>query len=130
MRVSCALSNVRQVTTANTTGRVPVIDLPIRLMLARTSAGMKQAELAKAIGVSRATVANYECTNVEPRRSVVMAWAMATGVDLRWIITGETAGDDGDGGDPPAMVRPKGFEPLTFCSVRRRSLTSVDTDAA
>lgn len=43
-------------TTAQQYGRVPAIDLPVRLMVARTSADMSQADLAKAIGAARSTV--------------------------------------------------------------------------
>lgn len=91
-------------------GRVPVIDLPKRLMLARTDAEMSQAELAKALGAGRATIANYEAGK-PVRRSTVMAWAMATDVDTKWLMTGEPPSPGGDGGSD---VRPKGFEPLTF----------------
>ncbi|MCQ4120419.1 helix-turn-helix transcriptional regulator [Rhodococcus tibetensis] len=96
-------------TTSYGVGRVPAIDLPIRLRVARESAEMSQADLAKAIGASRATIANYEQRKT-PKRSTVMAWAMATGVDARWLLTGEAPSPDGDGA---SSVRPKGFEPLT-----------------
>lgn len=102
-------------TTANLPGRVPAIDLPLRLMIARLTAGMSQSDLADAIGASRATVTNYEAGKV-PRKGTVMAWAVATGVDVRWLVTGEEPpSPDGDGG---SEVRPKGFEPLTFWSGR------------
>ncbi len=93
-------------------GRVPTIDLPMRLMIARTSAEMSQADLAEAIGASRATITNYE-TGKMPRRGTVMAWALATGVSAQWLMTGEAPSPDGDGA---SSVRPKGFEPLTSWS--------------
>lgn len=102
-------------TTAQSFGRVPAIDLPVRLLIARSSAGMSQAELAKAIGAGRATIANYEAGK-PVKRSTVMAWALATGIDANWLMTGdEPPSPDGDGG---SEVRPKGFEPLTFWSGR------------
>lgn len=103
-------------TTAQQYGRVPAIDLPVRLMVARTSADMSQADLAKAIGAARSTVANYEGGKM-PRRGTVMAWALATGVDVHWLMTGEEPPSPGDG-DRGSEVRPKGFEPLTFWSGR------------
>lgn len=115
MRLACYLSNVAHMTTAQSFGRVPAIDLPVRLLIARSSAGMSQAELAKAIGAGRATIANYEAGK-PVKRSTVMAWALATGIDANWLMTGdEPPSPDGDGG---SEVRPKGFEPLTFWSGR------------
>lgn len=104
------MANVGHMTTAHTTGRVPVIDLPVRLMVSRTSAGMTQTELSVALGTARATIANYEAGK-PVRRSTVMAWAMATDVDPKWLMTGEPPSPGDDGG---STVRPKGFEPLTF----------------
>lgn len=101
-------------TTAQNFGRVPAIDLPVRLLIARSAAGMSQSELAKAIGAGRATIANYEAGKAV-KRSTVMAWALATGVDAQWLMTGEAPSPDGDGA---SQVRPKGFEPLTFWSGR------------
>lgn len=97
-------------TTANAHGYIPAIDLPVRLMIARNYAGMTQRQMAEAIGIGRATVANYEAGKMV-RRAPVMAWALATGVDAKWLMTGEAPPSDGDGGAP--VVRPKGFEPLT-----------------
>lgn len=109
--------------TVSYAGRmIPALDLPARLVLARMAAGLNQSELAKAIGVSRATVSLYERIDAEGmaasvkaniRRGTVMAWAMATGVDANWLMTGTGPPSD-DGG--PAIVRPKGFEPLTSWS--------------
>lgn len=132
LRLTCDLSKVGRMTRAQQAGRVPAIDLPVRLMVARTSAGMTQANLAAALGIARATVANYEAGKT-PQRPTVMAWAMATGVDRQWLTTGVPEGEeppspDGDGG---SEVRPKGFEPLTFWSGRLSLLpASMMEDAA
>lgn len=69
--------------------QVPEWTLADRLLKARTSAGMGQAELAKITGLSRQTVSNYERGIVTPRRSGVTLWALATGVPLGWLLTGE-----------------------------------------
>lgn len=113
-------------TTARTFGFIPAIDLPARLLLARNAAGMTQTQLAKVAGISRATIANYEAGK-SPRRSAVLAWAMATGVDPTWLLTGEAPSPDGDGA---SVVRPKGFEPLTSCSAHYLGLTSTFSSAA
>lgn len=115
-------------TTAHVTGRVPAIDLPMRLLIARMSAGMSQTELAAAIGAGRSTVTNYEAGKT-PRKGTVMAWAVATGVDVNWLMTGEAPSPDGD---EASQVRPKGFEPLTFWSGRLSLLPAsmLEDDAA
>jgi transcriptional regulator with XRE-family HTH domain len=50
---------------------------------------MGQVELAQITGLSRQTVSNYERGIVTPRRSGVTLWALATGVPLGWLLTGE-----------------------------------------
>lgn len=69
---------------------IPVIDLPIRLRLARDAAGFHQDELAELIGISRRSVVNYEKGLHRPPRPVILSWALATGIDLFWVLTGET----------------------------------------
>jgi transcriptional regulator with XRE-family HTH domain len=68
---------------------VPTWTLADRLLKARTNAGMGQVELAQITGLSRQTVSNYERGIVTPRRSGVELWALATGVPLGWLLTGE-----------------------------------------
>lgn len=89
----------------DTTGRIPDLNrLTIRLTVAREDAGYTQPGLAEAIGASRGTVSNYERGTVVPRRSTLILWAMATGVDLHWLETGEapTPGDGGGAASRPA----------------------------
>ncbi|WP_230074902.1 helix-turn-helix domain-containing protein, partial [Rhodococcoides fascians] len=61
-----------------------------RLEKARRHAGLNQDELAERLGMSRRTVGSYEAGAREPKRPILIAWAMATGVNLRWLETGET----------------------------------------
>lgn len=110
-------------TTASAQGFIPAIDLPVRLMIARNHAGMTQRQMAEAIGIGRATVANYEAGKMV-RRAPVMAWALATGVDVKWLMTGEAPPSDDDGAS--GVVRPKGFEPLTSCSGEDQAVTWID----
>jgi len=66
-------------------GKIPVWTLSDKLRKARLEAGLEQAELASEIGISRNTVTNYEAGRTEPRRPVLLAWAMRTGVALDWL---------------------------------------------
>ena len=76
-------------TTAYDLGEVPEILVRHRLRIARESAGLEQSELAEMIGISRGTVSNTEIGRSAPRRIVVNAWALACGVPVGWILTGE-----------------------------------------
>ncbi|MGP3702108.1 helix-turn-helix transcriptional regulator [Corynebacterium diphtheriae] len=92
-------------------GIVPEIGIRHRIAIARDVAGMKQVDLASAIGVSRSTVASIEQGVREPRRGEVIAISFATGVSLQWLETGKTpAGNDPRGGEE---VRHQGLEPRT-----------------
>jgi len=108
------------------TGVVPEWEKRHRLIRAREWAGLEQAELARELGVSRNTVSNAERGRSEPRRSLVMAWAMRTGVDLRWLETGQA----GPSSTPPDSVRPLGLEPRTQWFRARRHLSIVEERAA
>ena len=90
---------------------VPQWTLTDRLRKARESAGLNQPQLAEALGVSSNTVGNYERGFTTPRRMVLMAWAMVTGVPVEWLENDEDPRRDDEG---PHGVRPKGLEPPTF----------------
>lgn len=75
-------------TSTQTTLRVPEFDVSDRLRKARETAGYDQAELADLIGVSRETVGNYERGRTRPRKIVMNAWALATGVPVEWLRDG------------------------------------------
>lgn len=92
-------------------GIVPTLTAAQRLMIARMHVGLTQGEMAERLGVTTATVQRTESGHTRPRRTTVMAWSMATGVNLRWLETGEappSGGDDGAG-----KVRHQGLEPRT-----------------
>ena len=107
-------------------GIVPTWSLGDRLRKARESTGASQGALASAIDMSHRAIGNYEANRRVPRRPVILAWAMATGVSMYWLETGEAPPSDDDGG--ASVVRPKGFEPLTFWSGRRRVVTSMNVE--
>ncbi|WP_084252687.1 helix-turn-helix transcriptional regulator [Devriesea agamarum] len=78
-------------------GESPEFTKADRLRKARECAGLEQAELAERLGVARNTVSTAERGVNSPRRIIVRAWALATGVPLYWIETGRVPSPDGDG---------------------------------
>lgn len=111
------------------TGVVPAWELYDRLRKAREWRGLEQGDLASDLGVSRNTISAAERGKTQPRRSLLMAWAMRTGVSLHWLETGESPRQDGpDGGS--SVVRPLGLEPRTRWFGAVSALTSNDLVAA
>lgn len=92
---------------------MPEITLRHRLRIAREEAGLEQFQLAETIGASRNTISAAENGKSNPRKMLLNAWALATGVPVSWLQYGKTpAGPDGpDGG---RGVRPEVFETPTF----------------
>jgi transcriptional regulator with XRE-family HTH domain len=86
--------------------RVPVFTIADRLRKAREEAGLAQHELAEAMGASRGTVSNYELGVYPPKRPVLLAWAMATGVPLEWLETGKTTTGPGGPSGQQGAVEP------------------------
>lgn len=80
-------------TVAFDQGFCPPIEVRHRLRIAREYAGYDQDQLAETIGVSRNTVGNAEKGRVAARKIVINAWAMACGVPVSWILTGEPPKD-------------------------------------
>lgn len=90
--------------------RTPEWTLGDRLRKAREEAGLDQAALADALGVSRATISNHE-VGIGKRgtnRMMIRAWALATGVEAEWIEYGRT-GDQ----KPPGYRSPLRLLALT-----------------
>lgn len=81
-------------TRAHEAGLIPEWTAADKFRKAREHAELSQAELAEVMGVGRATIARAEQGTTMPRRPVVLAWAMATGVDLGWLL-GQSDPDDG-----------------------------------
>lgn len=81
---------------------IPPITLPTRLRMAREWRELDQQDVADEMGISRATVSNYETGKTKPGKMALNAWAVATRVDVEWLKTGnENADSDngpGDGG--------------------------------
>jgi len=77
------------VTQTAPTALVPEWTLGDRLRKAREFAGLHATQLADEIGIGRNSVSNYENGHTKPRRPVLQAWAMRTGVDYEWLVTGQ-----------------------------------------
>ena len=84
--------------TAFDSGHIPEITIRHRLRIAREEAGYEQGQLAELIGVGRNTVSNAESGKTKPRKVMVNAWAMATGVPVKWLETGIAPTETGPGG--------------------------------
>ena len=82
-------------TTATTAPReIPEWTITDRLRKARELTGLDQGPFADNIGVSRGTVSNYERGSRTHKKSVLMTWAMGSGVPLEWLMTGEQGTPD------------------------------------
>ena len=75
-----------QSASAATDGFVPPVEQRHKLQIAREHAEIARVDLARDLGVSRNTVTNYETGKVTPRRPVVIAWALRTGVSVSWLL--------------------------------------------
>lgn len=79
----------RIITHVTDTTTVPRFTMADRLRKAREFAGMTQDELADAIGISRRTVTTYEHGGTRPSRVIIRGWALATGVPVDWLTSGD-----------------------------------------
>lgn len=60
-----------------------------KIKRAREVAGLTQQQLADQVGVSKRTIASYECTNAIARRSTTEKLARALKVSVRYLIDEE-----------------------------------------
>jgi transcriptional regulator with XRE-family HTH domain len=88
-------------------GRVPQWELYDRLGKAQRDAGIGVAEMADLLGVSRETVGRWLSGRGVPKRGALVAWASLTGVDLRWLETGEVQAAPDNDPTPPAQRLPR-----------------------
>ena len=75
-----------------TPGRVPALTLGGRLRLAMGT--RRIGDMATELGLSRVTVSKWLNDHVVPARGHLIAWAVLTGVDLDWLITGRDSRQD------------------------------------
>ncbi|WP_171236802.1 helix-turn-helix transcriptional regulator [Ruegeria sp. HKCCA6837] len=74
-----------------------------RLAGAREAAGMTQVQLARRLGVKKATVSDWENDLSEPRANRLSMMAGMVNVSIMWLLTGEGEGmdapvEEGEGG--------------------------------
>jgi len=95
-------------------GHIPEYTVGRRLRAAREDTGLSQSEFADSTGISRRTISRYESATSmnEVKRPILMAWAMATGVPMIWLETGERPDPENPGPGLP-FVAGAGFEPAT-----------------
>ncbi|QTX04127.1 helix-turn-helix domain-containing protein [Agromyces archimandritae] len=72
-------------------GRVPSFDIGDRLRKARVTAGLEQSDLSELTGISVTSISAAEKGKTAPRRSTLILWAAATGVDIQWLREGRTS---------------------------------------
>lgn len=65
-----------------------------RLAGARDGAGMTQAQLARRLGVKKATLVSWEDDVGEPRANRLSMLAGLLNVSISWLLTGEGEGPD------------------------------------
>jgi transcriptional regulator with XRE-family HTH domain len=75
------MSELRQV--------APTWTMADRLRKAREHSGLTGAEFATETGISRRSITNYERGHSTPGKPMLLAWALAAGVDLAWLERGE-----------------------------------------
>ncbi|QYC54954.1 immunity repressor [Arthrobacter phage Popper] len=75
-------------TTPTVHSRTPQFQLKDRLRLAREQRELEQIEIAAELGMSRATISNYERGVTSPGKLALNAWAAVCGVDPEWLRTG------------------------------------------
>ncbi len=79
---------------------IPPITLATRLRLAREWREIEQADLAKELGLSRASISSYENGRTSPNKLAINAWAVLCDVDVEWLRTGKPSEiNDPDGGN-------------------------------
>lgn len=70
--------------------RIPEWSSGDRFRKARSLTGLTVQEFSERVGISPKSVNNYEGDKVTPRKVVTRAWALATGVPVEWLETGDT----------------------------------------
>ena len=106
-------------------GAVPTWTVADRLRKAREHAGLDQTELADLVGISRNTISNYERGQTAPKRPVLLAWSLATGVPRAWLETGAEPDPQGPAPDGGLPHLDSNQEPAVYPSVQVSAATSI-----
>lgn len=99
--------------------RIPEFQLKDRLRLSRELKNLEQADIAAELGISRATVSNYERGVTMPGKLVINAWAVVCDVDVEWLKTGKAdaalhPSDPGGGERSPKLEPVSERKPLDY----------------
>lgn len=70
-------------------GSIPQWSQGDRLAKALDHAGMSVQDMADFLEVTRNTIGNYTAGRTKINRATLLVWAERTGVDLRWLESGE-----------------------------------------
>ena len=89
-----------------------------RLGKALDAAGISNNEMAEYLGVSRNTISNYISGRTDPKREVMLLWAMRTGAPLAWLETGDWPSID----DPNIQL--SDYKPVTSLSGYRAQVAA------
>jgi len=81
-------------TTERANGSVPEWTFGDRLRKARQVSGLTVRDFAEEIGVSTKTITDAEGDRRRPRKILINAYAMRTGVPREWLETGQVSTDD------------------------------------
>lgn len=66
------------------------MDIGKRIKTARRAARLTQAQLALKTGAATGTIQQYELSKRQPRLEQLQAIADALGVDINWLVNGQT----------------------------------------
>lgn len=103
MRQTCIMFAM----TSQTQERIPAVTLKWRLQMALDAGGISVEEMSSQLDVSRSTVSRWlNGRGAAPKRPFLIQWALATGVSLTWLETGE-------GGASPSPTGPGQDKPST-----------------
>ena len=67
---------------------IPDWTLGDRLTKARSLTGLSRTRFASVLGISEASVKRYELDDIEPKRGIILGWAVACNVDPDWLENG------------------------------------------
>jgi transcriptional regulator with XRE-family HTH domain len=67
---------------------IAALSIGARFLEIRKAKGLKQTDVAEAIGISHGALVNYE-KGREPPASAILAFSQVYGVSANWLLTGE-----------------------------------------
>ena len=81
-------------------GFIPELTLGWRLKMALSSGGVSRKSMAEQLGYEETQLSRWTSGKAVPRKGVISQWALITGVDRRWLETGEGSSPIGPNGLP------------------------------